>query len=124
MDKDGSPRSGALGFVFSPACFVVMGGVLTGTAGRRHKCNLFNSPVTGAFGVPYKLKIFIVAMSLHLPHRMPARARKSRRVITKVAKGLIEADIQENNDGKSGRDILTSLGAFLLWSSVNICPIG
>jgi len=80
------------------------------------KCKLFNSPVTDAFGVPSKLKIIIVAMSPHLPHWMPARARKSRRVVTKAAKDPIEAEIQETRDEKSGRDILTLLGAFVLWS--------
>jgi len=85
----------------------------------------FDSPVAGAFGVPSKLKILIVAMSPYLPHWMLdlmydyfpgeglARARENRRIATKAAKGLIEAKIQENRDGKSSRDILTLLGAFV-----------
>ena len=37
-------------------------------------------------------------------------------VATKATKDLSEAKIQENNDEKYGRDILTLLGAFVLWS--------
>ena len=92
--------------------------------------------MTGAFGVPSKLKILIVTMSPYLPHWMLdlmydyfpgeglARARENRRVATKAAKDLIEAKIQENRDGKSSRDILTLLGAFVLWSPVGASSNG
>ena len=92
--------------------------------------------MTGAFGVPSKLKILIVAMSPYLPHWMLdlmydyfpgeglARARENRRVATKAAKDLIEAKIQENRDGKSSRDILTLLGAFVLRSPVGASSNG
>ena len=52
----------------------------------------------------------------YFPGEGLARARENSRVATKAAKDLIEAKIQENRDGKSGRDILTLLGAFVPWS--------
>ena len=45
--------------------------------------------------------------------------RESRRVAVKVAGDLVESKIQETRDGKSGRDILTLLGAFGLWFLIN-----
>jgi len=66
-------------------------------------------------------------MSPYLPHWMLglmydyfpgeglSRVRQSRRVAIKIAKDLIESKIQENKDEKSGRDILTLLGPFILW---------
>jgi hypothetical protein len=81
--------------------------------------------VTGAFGIPSKLKILIVTMSPYLPHWMLdlmydyfpgeglSRARENRRIATKTAKDLIESKIQENREEKSGRDILTLLGVFI-----------
>jgi hypothetical protein len=78
--------------------------------------------VASAFDVPTKLKLFIIAMSPYLPHRLLdlmydylpgeglSRTRENRRVATKAAKDLVESKIQETRDGKSGRDILTLLG--------------
>lgn len=71
-------------------------------------------------------------MSPYLPHWMLdlmydyfpgeglARARENRRVAIKAAQDLIESKLQENKDGKSGRDILTLLGASISWFSVGM----
>lgn len=92
--------------------------------------------MTGAFGVPSKLKILIIAMSPYLPHWMLdlmydyfpgeglARARENRRVAVKAAKDLIESKIQENRDGKFNRDILTLLGPPVLWSPIGVSSNG
>lgn len=60
----------------------------------------------------------------YFPGEGLARARENRRVATKAAKDLIEAKIQENRDGKSSRDILTLLGAFVLRSPVGASSNG
>jgi len=95
---------------------------------------VINSPVASAFGVPNKLKLFIIAMSPFLPHwvldmmydYLPgeglARARENRRVATKAAKDLVESKIQEREAQKSGRDILMLLGASAMWPNLNVRP--
>jgi len=48
----------------------------------------------------------------YFPGEGLALARENRRVAIKVARDLVESKIRETRDGKSGRDILTLLGAF------------
>ena len=88
--------------------------------------------MTSAIGVPSRLKLLIIAMSPYLPYRILdlmydyfpgeglARARENRRSATQAAKDLVESKIQEIRDGKSGRDILSLLGAFPLSSHVGV----
>jgi len=49
----------------------------------------------------------------YLPGNGLALARENRRVTVKAAKNLVESKIRETRGGKSGRDILTLLGAFV-----------
>ena len=87
--------------------------------------------MASAFGVPSKLKVLIIALSPYLPHKILdlmydyfpgeglALARENRRVAVKAARDLVESKIRETRDGKSGKDILTLLGAFGLWFPIN-----
>ena len=77
------------------------------------------------------MKALIIASSSYLPHwlldfmydYLPgeglALARENRKVATKASKDLVESKIQENRDGKSGRDILTLLGKSVLWCTLS-----
>ena len=56
----------------------------------------------------------------YFPGEGLARARENRRAATQAAKDLVESKIQETRDGKSGKDILSLLGAFPLSSRVGV----
>jgi len=98
-----------------------------------HDCQFsINSLVASAFGVPSKLRVLVIALSPYLPlsvldfmyDYLPgeglALARENRRVAVKAAKDLVESKIRETRGGKSGRDILTLLGASDSWFSIGM----
>jgi len=88
--------------------------------------------VASAFGVPSKLRVLIIALSPYLPlsvldfvyDYLPgeglALARENRRVAVKAAEDLVKSKIRETRGGKSGRDVLTLLGASDSWFPIGM----
>ena len=56
----------------------------------------------------------------YLPGEGLALTRENRRVAVKASKDLVESEIRETRGGKSGRDILTLLGAPGSWFSIGM----